>query len=110
MILHPGYKKQWIERNLLAEHASRVFATFMDLFERDYSKVDVWPIQQQERERAAPTTLAGDDFYDQPEDSAQKDELAAYFLDRSCRSKTLSSGGGTRRKISPGYPRWPSTS
>jgi hypothetical protein len=77
MILHPGYKKRWIERNLSAEHASRVFAAFTDLFERDYNKVDARPIQQPER--ATPTTLAGDDFYDQPEDPAQKDELPAYF-------------------------------
>lgn len=78
MILHPGLKKRWIEKNLDEEHAQRVFSTFTKFFDDEYNKLG--PQLDQPINQAQPRSLIDDDdFYDKPEDLTQKDELTAYF-------------------------------
>ena len=77
MILHPGLKKRWTEKNLDEEHAQHVFSTFTKFFDDEYNKLDLRlnkPV-----DRAQTCYLIDDDFYDKPEDLTQKDELTSYF-------------------------------
>ncbi|RSL42525.1 hypothetical protein CEP54_015444 [Fusarium duplospermum] len=77
MILHPGLKKRWIEKNLDEEHAQHVFSTFTKFFDDEYNKLDLR--DNQPVDQAQPCYLIDDDFYDKPEDLTQKDELTSYF-------------------------------
>ncbi|KAF5698483.1 hat family dimerization, partial [Fusarium mundagurra] len=77
MILHPGLKKRWIEKNLDEEHAQHVFSTFTKFFEDEYNKLDLR--DNQPVDQAQPSYLIDDDFYDKPEDLTYKDELTSYF-------------------------------
>lgn len=77
MILHPGLKKRWIEKNLDEEHAQHVFSTFTKFFDDEYKKLDLR--DNQPVDQAQPCYLIDDDFYDKPEDLTQKDELTSYF-------------------------------
>jgi len=40
MILHPGHKKRWIERNLDEERASYIIAGFQQFFQKHYGHLD----------------------------------------------------------------------
>jgi len=40
MILHPGHKKKWIERNLDEEQASNIIAGFQQFFQEHYGHLD----------------------------------------------------------------------
>ena len=77
MILHPGLKKRWIEKQLSEEHAQRVIQGFKKFFDEDYNNQGSPAPRQTIQTR--PNYLIDEDFYDKPEDPLLKDELLEYF-------------------------------
>jgi len=79
MILHPGLKKRWIERNLSQRKTTEILQTFGEFFDAQYDQRDTSLPAGQQTFRLGAHHLTDEDFYDKPEDLALKDEVTEYL-------------------------------
>ncbi|EAQ87078.1 hypothetical protein CHGG_08331 [Chaetomium globosum CBS 148.51] len=79
MILHPGHRTRWLERNFGSDRRDNIIATFKRFYQDEYCNENDSQQPAAEPMRLQPTYLYGHDYYDPPEDPSDTDEVETYL-------------------------------